>query len=1204
MSTIRSLWQKLFLMLLPALFAGVVAADETEILQDNTSQVNANVLFLLDMSGSMRWELDAASGRTRVDVLKESFQKVMDTAPPNIRVGLAYYGDNHVYSDQYGWRSEKGIVFPVSNLDASVQDIIGPHAAGDNLPDPPAQTSVSDFLQTIVNGWEPAGYTPIVDSLYEAARYFRGENLDWGHHLPVYEYAAHPSTYEGTVSCSSSSKVECLLSQDRCNETVDMSNAYTQTYNTCCGGWQWDDVLSQWQCPTSDYSCTIDYQYAHHTICNQYDTPAPEYKTPIEEACQANYLVVMSDGKPEYPYWPSKGEVDGTHYYPPSIDNAKNMMGTGCASSPQGYNSGECGPEITQFLATQDQNLDMDGKQTVETFSIAFGLANEPRGGAYLESLATVEDGFFAADSAEALQSALSNILRKASDNSYAFSSPSYAVNEDSLLSHSDEVFVPVFDKTNKAKWKGNLRKFKLKNGKLVGKDGRQVMLRNGTLRDTAWDFWSDAPSGKLVDKGGAAGKLPTWQTRNVLTDAGGSIKELAVDNTAIQPEDFSEESVTYSEHGLYDTLVTERVRKKINCDKATDQNGDGQLDETELDPGHETHLHHCEDDMDRHDWLGGNDGFYYGYKVLGTGQDGWSSWGWYYDCSGNYVKVRPWTTGIVNIEEVTTCPTQTVVTSQERKELIEFARGKKKGEDGERLEMGDMLNTKPIIINYGNAGKQVIVATNEGYLHAFDTETGVEQWAFMPVELLKNLGMLYSDVATDQHAYGLDGDITLWKRDVNKDGHYNESDGDFIYMYFGMRRGGSMYYALNLTEKNNPRLLWSLSPDVQGFEELGQTWSKLTRATMRVGSTTDNELVDVMVFGGGYDLAKDESIMDERAPDSKGRNVYIVNAKTGELIWSLRDDVYGAKGLLKDSIPGDIRVLDMDRNGSLDRLYFADTGGSVWRVDMDADIRDGDDSLYNYKDAKLTRFAKLDTANDDRQFFHEPDVAMMMYQGKPIMTIAIGSGYHAHPLDKQTKDRFYVLRDMNPYEALPSSFRTIKNSDLVNVNTLSGQSILETDHKGWFLPLAASRGEKVLASALTFMNKVVFTSFVSAVKTEDVCDVENHQARAYAMDLFTGNAVADLRRNGGANDRFVVAGVNEILDAPQLVFRTPEGASGQCAIGDCQQTVEIRVGKSSLPLIDESNTSNNSVAESADMTHLFPTLYWLNADTSVDENN
>ena len=47
---------------------------------------------------------------------------------------------------------------------------------------------------------------------------------------------------------------------------------------------------------------------------------------------------------------------------------------------------------------------------------------------------------------------------------------------------------------------------------------------------------------------------------------------------------------------------------------------------------------------------------------------------------------------------------------------------------------------------------------------------------------------------------------------------------GDHVYLYTGMRRGGSNYYALDVTDRNNPELLWTIQGGSGDFAELGQS--------------------------------------------------------------------------------------------------------------------------------------------------------------------------------------------------------------------------------------------------------------------------------------------------------------------------------------------------------------------------------------------
>ena len=1225
------------------LSAPPVLADETEIyFADQSGEVSPNVLFVIDGSGSMSEIMTGTD--SRMDVLKKSFKNVMDTAPANLNVGLMHYA-NHGLGDDYWWSSIKGVNFPVTPIDEKVEPLIAPYKNADNLPDPnDSNTVVREFLSDIVNSWEADGYTPIVDSLYEAARYYRGDDVAWGKSLATLGWSAHPLTYNNAISCTayqtasggtsatppaSPNNPTCVKEWGQCNGEILPATCQVTTYNSCCDdpadpddGWISTGGDGSGYCVNNNYSCSSSITRCEHRVCSSYDASVGlTYKSPIKYACQANYLVVMSDGKPEYPYYPGVGEVDGTHYYPPSSERypggtgyaadksgeikvaprLEDYMGmANCADgsalidisgSNIGYNSGVCGPELTEWLATTDQDGDdTNGKQVVKTYTVGFALNADPsdKGEEYLQLLAKKGKGeYFPAGNEAELSNAFKSILSSISKAASSFSSPTYTVDTTNMLAHSDEVYMPVFDRDNKPLWSGNLKKFgRTTDGKLVGEpitrdpttdailSGTPIVNAAGEFLDSADDLWG-AVSGSDVASGGAASQLPAADNRKLYTDVSDDADLTATAN-----------KLDKSNSNITTTLLSGTTY--------TTQN-------TLLD-------------------------FYGGIS------DGISCAGSYKDCSGvnHFVLGNPATNaGCVNIKEVTTCPAtgSFAVTTLEREQLLDFVRGVDPLTGQPRRHMGDMLNSKPLVVDYGDGEQRIFAATNEGLLHSIETEAGKEQWAFMPQSLLPNIQKFMDNLPSKDHVYGIDGPLTLWNYDKNKDGQIKSTDGDMRVLFFGLRRGGKAYYALDITLADAPKILWKKenveNVDDNAWHELGETWSKPSLAKMRVGSATSSQVRDVVVFGAGYDALKDNENISSRTADKLGSDVMIVDALTGELRWSLQRDLYNNSVLtnpIKNSIPGDIRVMDMDRNGTLDRLYFADTGGNVWRVDMDHDLRDSDPDMYNYDDAILTKIADLgknadSDGTDPRKFFYEPDVALLQSNGKVHMTISLGSGYRTHPLNTKTEDRFYVLMDPNVYNEPPSSFTAIKNSDLTNARTGftdPNDNLLNGSHKGWYYDFTFT-GEKVLAPAVTFLNKVVFTTFATVDKTGasgsgDPCEVPPNTARAYVLDLFTGKAVSNLDRDTeGSKDEFVVAGINEILDAAKIVFRTPSAADGgACEEGDCQQTVEIRVGKMEMPVMDAANSDNantgtslGDIAGKTDLTDIMPRMFWLDHNVS-----
>ncbi|MGB1254295.1 MAG: hypothetical protein ACPG51_00470 [Thiolinea sp.] len=1203
----------------PFLIPAAVIADETEIFyQSDAAKVNANVLFLMDSSGSMDQIVTGSGGKSRMQVMQETFREVMNAAPSNLNIGLMSYA-NAEFVKGYQWDSIKGVSFPISPLENEAAAIIGSYSAVDNLPDAPADLPVRDFLANVVDSWQPAGYTPIVDSLYEAARYFRGEESVWGKYPSEYNWAAHPSTYTGTPACDSPQTQLCRLEWGECNGT--QTACEPRPANTCCN---WVEDSSGGYCENEDYSCSVDISYCEHTVCSG-SSGSATYNSPFQYQCQSNFLVVMSDGKPEYPFYNGR-TADGTGQYPksafpdyahddflvpaltPVVDSSKipttipALINSGCTDKPSGFASGTCGPELTQFLATQDQSSDIEGSQTVDTFTVAFGMADEPAGTEYLASLATAENGAYTADNAEELAQAFKDVFGEIEKKSYSFSSPSFSVSEDSLLSHGSDVYVPVFDSKRTPLWSGNLRKFSLRDGGIVGYANGPALTSTGEFDENAQDLWSDQPHGSDVKTGGAASRLPPPDSRKLRTDAGG--------NSLVEISSATSES-----------LITTDMMSPGEDSRRTE---------------HDLHYHSK--------LLGG--------AKLPSDLFGRANHGWYRDCDGVKHTLPRWQDSdvLVNIRDVTTCGSDTV-TSAKRRTLLDHVRGYKTTESGDidtsdsegRKHMGDILNTKPIVVNYGSKSL-VMVGTNEGYLHAIDADTGIEEWAFMPSDLLKNQAILFEDKEEKMHVYGLDGQLTLWNYDANKDGVIDSSPGsnDRRYLFFGMRRGGNMYYSVDISNPTSPKVAWKISPKPMtgaidaGFSGLGETWSKPTLSKMRIansGSAT-GDVRFVLVFGGGYDPKYEEQNPNARGSDRDlGSDVYIVDALTGELIWSVMKDAKNKADTLNfsHSVAGDIRVLDMDNNGELDRLYFADLGGNVWRADIGSEIEANGSSVEFKNTTTLNKIAALgdtgsDGDGDHRKFFYEPDTALRMRGGETIMTISIGSGYRSHPLDLGDRDNFYVLIDRDVFKPRDTSADAIITNDDLKVANPDGSgfggSILNyPDMDGWYMPMK-HHGEKVLASSLTFLDKVMFTTFAQAeadgkASTIGPCSPLVTTSRAYVLDILTGEAVANLNRVETTsvtgekikeNDSFVVAGFGEILDAPQLIFsKLTSSQNGACEKGDCQQSVSVRIGKLDVPVLDLENTENKTDArysEMVDLTKLLPRLYWRDNDVSEYGDN
>jgi type IV pilus assembly protein PilY1 len=323
----------------------------------------------------------------------------------------------------------------------------------------------------------------------------------------------------------------------------------------------------------------------------------------------------------------------------------------------------------------------------------------------------------------------------------------------------------------------------------------------------------------------------------------------------------------------------------------------------------------------------------------------------------------------------------------------------------------GDPLHSKPLVVNYGGDSEdeqeiRIIVGTNAGALHMFDDNGSSvdEAWAFMPKEFISDVKTLKDNFAVSSKVYGIDGPVTSYIYDANGDGKIDESK-DSIWIFFGLRRGGNSYYALDITKKDAPELLWHI--DGSGdFSGLGQTWSK-PKVGYSALNIVDNVPKPVLFFGAGYSEGKDASGVGKE--DSTGVGIYMVDAEGGGLLWSLSTAESSATNTYfsgTDSIPSPVAILDSDSNGLVDRVYAGDTGGNVWRVDMPG--KSPNSATTPWTAFKLASVGG-DTDATDRRFFYEPSIA------RTIITDTIETEVE----DEEGNKTINVTKQERPYEAI-----------------------------------------------------------------------------------------------------------------------------------------------------------------------------------------
>ena len=880
--------------------------------------------------------------------------------------------------------------------------------------------TVRNRLHDIVTELNWKSGTPIVDTLYEAALYYRGDDVFYG-------------TTRGNSQNSGTSMSR--------SEYTRVSHPASYTGGTV----------------VRDAGCTDDNLNSSSCI-SEHITGTATYKSPISLECQNNYMILLSDGAPSVNTSASK---------------AQSLIGSSCSGS----GSGQCGPEIANFLYTQDQTDDFSGDQIVKTYTIGFNILAS--GKAYLESISNVGGGDYQdAGSAAELVTAFENIIADILSRPTSFASPSLSINAFTKIAHNDEIYFSLFKPDRNRRWNGNVKKYRVCTGNDVDGDGNLLCERgdildaNGAsaigsdnrIKESAQSIWSTTADGPLIQEGGAGSQLPGYNARKLLTYTGSARPS----GTAVTL-DSSAHSVQTSNTALVGLIGNNLFNH------ATPYNSAETTDINNL-----------------IDWMRGRD-------VKDENEDG-------------YTTDNRW-----------------VFSDPLHSSASAITYGYPVDGDGNPSDGGDSDDDPDYVIKF-------LLATNDGTLRMVNAHNGIEEWAFIPQALLEQQNDLMNNI-NGSHLYGLDNTPTIKVHDVNENGSIEPADGDYVHAYVSMRRGGRSLYAFDitpsgkLTDRNSttsisPKLLWRIDGGAGDFAALGQTWSRPLPTTINVNGT----LKEVVIFAGGYHTGQDDAF----GPSAYGNAIYIVDAETGNRLWwaSGTSDSSTSGGFLNLSemtyaIPSDVALLDSNSDGVVDRLYVGDTGGQLWRIDLAT-------TLGSSTGARLAAISSSATDADKRKFFYPPDIAQMndsvFSNTKFYDLIAISTGNRSHPLDQTVHDRVFAFRDTYVGSPLPSGFTPITASDMfdstdVNVEVDTPDAAALKTKKGWYINFQEYnddwKGEKGLASPLILDFKMSYTSyFPGADESDNPCGgaVEGN-GREYKVNVLTGAAVKNRHNPNSSSD-------------------------------------------------------------------------------------
>lgn len=268
----------------------------------------------------------------------------------------------------------------------------------------------------------------------------------------------------------------------------------------------------------------------------------------------------------------------------------------------------------------------------------------------------------------------------------------------------------------------------------------------------------------------------------------------------------------------------------------------------------------------------------------------------------------------------------------------------------------------KDFYTTYKTRTPMVYVGANDGMLHGFEANTGIERIAYVPrplyraAKLSKLVSPDYGSLTNtnNPHAFYVDGTPTF--ADVCNAGCDTAAKWKTI-LVGGLGAGGQGIYALDITQPSNfseanasSLVMWEFT-DLDDHD-LGYTYgppSVVRLCTTRDTSATGNPkpCLDskwAVVVGNGYN--NDET--DGYTSASTYAHVFILDAFTGALLKKISTN----NAASPNGFAG-LSVIDIDGDGIFDYAYGATIRGSMWKLDLDTiDGASAAYILYQAKDA------------------------------------------------------------------------------------------------------------------------------------------------------------------------------------------------------------------------------------------------------------
>lgn len=459
----------------------------------------------------------------------------------------------------------------------------------------------------------------------------------------------------------------------------------------------------------------------------------------------------------------------------------------------------------------------------------------------------------------------------------------------------------------------------------------------------------------------------------------------------------------------------------------------------------------------------------------------------------------------------------------------------------------------------YTNRRPTLFVGANDGFLHAFDADTGNELFAFMPSELLlPDAGTAHARINTlmapsYNHRYFVDGTVTVGDAYV---------DGEWKTILVGtMGAGGRTVFALDVTDPANfdeTKILWEYTHPNLGYGVTDPVIARMNNGKWAA------------VFGNGYNSDSHQASLFIVPLD--GSTPVVVNTGQGSLAAS--------NGLAP------VWTTDWPANNlSVQTVYAGDLDGRMWRFDVSSTNPNQWDNAGN----RRVLFQAKDSGGNN-QPITTPPVGNPHQDESDTYWVAFGTGSFFRNQDAELVDpqvqTFYGLKDRNNEvitnratelvgQTIDDQYNYVEPDTGIGylLRTVSENEVTVGD-KGWYLDLiyaGNANGERVVSAPELVLNtsrdptKKDRVSFSTLIPDDDIC---GSGRTGLLMDI-------DLASGGRVN--YEVFDLNEdgVFDSSDV----PPGKPAPSGLGFGQGEGMARVGAGPIDIVFDGEGRSLGVA-------------------------